>query len=465
MERGMTADQVLSALWRRKALVGAIAVAIFAVGAGFVAAIPSVYTATVVVRVEPQRPTPEMVQHTVSELVEQRLLTVRQELLARPVLERVIREMNLYPETVSKYGIEVAVARMRKDLDVKVEGETAFELSSSASDPEVAAKVANRLPEVFAEETQKIRQAQAARATGLFADEMKELKEALSGWEKKIAQFKVDHIGELPEQMEINMRALERVGAQLTAQSEELRVAEARRSELVRAHHGMDTELGRIEAAETEMVRQQVVAQAQWTKDHPEVQRLNHELEGIKARKAEAESRLVAEREERARVNEVIARIEQEIAGLQKQAEIFQARLDNTPRWAHELSVMQNDYDVVKAKYQSVVGRKVEAELAQELEARSAKTLFNVISPAGPPAFPAKPDRMTGFLIAFLAALGIAALTGIVLEMRDDSIRDTVELKEQLPIPVLAVVPNMQGKTEKRVLTPARNTVSPSSLN
>ena len=42
----------------------------------------------------------------------------------------------------------------------------------------------------------------------------------------------------------------------------------------------------------------------------------------------------------------------------------------------------------------------------------------------------------------------------MVLEMRDDSIRDGHELRERLTLPVLAVVPNMQGKTEKRVLMP-----------
>ena len=42
MERGMTADQVLVALWRRKALVGAIAAAVFAVGAAVVMTRPSV---------------------------------------------------------------------------------------------------------------------------------------------------------------------------------------------------------------------------------------------------------------------------------------------------------------------------------------------------------------------------------------------------------------------------------------
>ena len=101
MERGMTADQVLKALWRRKVLVGAIVLAVFAVGAAIVLVQPNVYEATSVVRVQPQRPGEEMVQRTVSELVEQRLLTVRQELMSRPVLQKAIEEFNLYPDRKS----------------------------------------------------------------------------------------------------------------------------------------------------------------------------------------------------------------------------------------------------------------------------------------------------------------------------------------------------------------------------
>ena len=78
----------------------------------------------------------------------------------------------------------------------------------------------------------------------------------------------------------------------------------------------------------------------------------------------------------------------------------------------------------------------------------------------------ARPDRVSGLLICFLLALGVGVLTGVVMEMRDDTIRDTQELRERLPLPVLAVVPNMQGKVEKRVLMPAtgnRNGVVTSS--
>src|SRR5687768_15804004 len=98
MERGMSADQVLAALWRRKALVAAVALSVFAVGIGIVVATPSVYEATSVVRYDAQVPDGEMVRRTVGELIEGRLLTVRQQLLGRPVLQKVIEELELYPE-------------------------------------------------------------------------------------------------------------------------------------------------------------------------------------------------------------------------------------------------------------------------------------------------------------------------------------------------------------------------------
>jgi succinoglycan biosynthesis transport protein ExoP len=469
MERGMTADQMLAALWRRRALVGAIAVAAFIIGAAIVMTRPSVYQATAVVRVEPQRPAEEMVQHTVSELIEQRLLTVRQELMARPVLQKAIEEMNLYPDIVSDDGIDAAVDAMRKDLEVRVEGENAFEITYSSREKETAAKVANRLPAIFAEETLKLRQAQAARATQLFQDEMGALSKSVTEWERKIAQFKVDHMGELPEQMEMNMRGLERISQQLQTKSEELRIAEARRSDLARARNAADSEAGRLELAEDNLTKELVTAKTTWTADHPEIKRLSSELDAMSAKRKDAEGRMYAERAERTRVAQLITDIQQSIGDLQKQAETYQKRLDQTPRWAHELGVLNRDYEIARTKYQSVVSRKVEAELAEDLEAKSAKSLFNVISPAGVPFSPAKPDRMGGMMVVLLVALGLGVLTGVVMEMRDDSIRDSSEIKERLTLPVLAVVPNMQGKSERRVLMPApasRNGISsPGSLN
>ncbi len=466
MEQGMTADQVVAALWRRKGLVATMTVVLFALGAAFVVTIPAVYKSTVVVRVEPARPSRELIQNTVDDPVDQHLKTVRQQLMGRPVLQKAIEELNLYPEVVSKNGIDAAVERMRADLEVKVEGDNAFEMTFGASDPQTAAKVANRLPEIYAEQEVQLRQGQAARATQLFSDQMGTLKQSVTDWERRIAQFKVEHLGELPEQMEMNMRGMERLAGELRAKSDELTAAEGRRSELARAHHSIDTEAGRLLASENTVGRQLVEARASWTEDHPETSRLARQSQVLKQQREEAEGRLVAEKQERARSAATVARIEGDIGRLQKNVELYQARLERTPRWANDLGVMQRDYEVARTKYQSVVSRRVEAELAQEMEAKGAKSLFNVISPAAVSAAPAKPDRPTGFLIAVLVALGLSVLTAIVLEMRDDSIRNVHQIKDRLALPILAVVPEMSGKAARRVLAPANpNFSSPASLN
>ncbi len=466
MERGMTADQVVAALWRRKGLVAAMTVVLLALGAAFVVAIPSVYKSSVVVRVEPLRLSKELVQNTVDEAIDQRMYTVRQQLMGRPVLQKAIEELNLYPEVVSKNGIDAAVERMRADLEVKVEGENAFELTYGYSDPQTAAKVANRLPEIYADQELKVRQMQATRATQLFATELDALKQTVTDWERKIAQFKVDHLGELPEQMEMNMRSLERIASELKSKTDQLSSAEARRSELARSHHSMDTEAGRMLAAENASSRALVEARTSWTEDHPETQRLARQTEVLRRQREDAEGRLVAEKQERARATAAVARIEGEIDRLQKDGSVLQARLERTPRWANDLGVMQRDYEVARTKYQSVMSRKVEAELAQDMEAKHAKSLFNVISPAFVATTAAKPDRPTGLLLAFLIALGLSVLTAIVLELRDDSVRNVHQIKERLPLPLLAVVPQMSGKTARRMLSPANPETSfPASLN
>ncbi|HZA15148.1 MAG TPA: chain-length determining protein, partial [Myxococcaceae bacterium] len=222
-----------------------------------------------------------------------------------------------------------------------------------------------------------------------------------------------------------------------------------------------------LQAQELETQRALIAAKAQWTADHPEVQKMARELSNVRARLRDAEGRLEEERRERARMAKVIASIEERIQGLHTEAEAFQARLQNTPKWAHELAVMTRDYEATRTKYESVLSRKVEAELAQELEARAAHDVFRVISAATIPVTPAKPDRMGGFLLAFLIALALGILVGLLVEMRDDSIRDPTEVKERLPIPVLAVVPQLGGKTERRVLAPEipQRNVSADTLN
>ncbi|MGZ3447344.1 MAG: GumC family protein, partial [Myxococcaceae bacterium] len=248
---------------------------------------------------------------------------------------------------------------------------------------------------------------------------------------------------------------------EVRARTEQLRAADMRRSDLVLLRNGGDTEVGRAQTVAEQLEQQLAGAKTQYTDDHPEVVRLTRELKAARARTHEADTRLGAQRDERSRAGREVAAIQRDIDGLQKEMQTYQARLDQTPRWAAELAGLEREYDIARAKYQSVVGRKVEAEIAQDIEARNAPRLFSLISPAAPPVVPSKPDRFGGLMVVLVAALGAGVLSGVMLELRDESFHDERQLRGELPLPVLAIVPAMNGRTERRVLLPATPLRSP----
>ena len=121
--------------------------------------------------------------------------------------------------------------------------------------------------------------------------------------------------------------------------------------------------------------------------------RLTRELKAARGRQREADTRLGrAARRTDPRRPRGRGAIQRDIDALEKEAQTYQARLDQTPRWAAELAGLEREYDIAKTKYQSVMGRKVEAEIAQEIEARNAPRLFSLVSPAAPPV-PSRASR------------------------------------------------------------------------
>jgi uncharacterized protein involved in exopolysaccharide biosynthesis len=459
MDRGLTVDDVARALWRRPWVVLSITALVLVLGTAYVMTRPRVWKATSVVRVEPQQTDAQLVQRTVGD-VEPRLLSLRQAMLGGPVLSRVVDQLKLSPELVARRGKEAAIEQLREAIDVKPTW-NAFEVTVSAGEPKQAADIANLVPTVFAQLTNETRAAQAADATRVFDSQVKQLQGSVNDWQQKIIAFKVAHVGELPEQMEANMRQLDRLAGEVRARTEQLRATEVRRSDLVLMRNGGDTEVGRAQVVADQLEQQLAAARTQYTDDHPEVLRLTRELKAARSKVNDADSKLGVQRDERSRAGREVAGIQRDIDGLQKEMQTYQGRLDQTPRWAAELAGLEREYEITKTKYQSVLGRKVEAEIAQEIEARNAPRLFTLVSPAAPPAVPAKPDRFGGLMVVLVAALGAGVLSGVMLELRDESIHDERQLRGELPLPVLAIVPAMNGRTERRVLLPANPLRSP----
>lgn len=444
MERAITVQEMLKGLWRRRLLVLITFAAVLLVGAAVVAAIPASYRATTVVRVESARPAPELVSPSVTTPPEERLRVLAQELFARPLLEKTVSQLDLYSDLRKKEGMEAAVGALHAQLDAKVEGESAFVLAVVDADPELAAKIANLLPKLYAEEAMDLRARQAAGTAALFDDEIARVSKAAQAREAQIAAYKVAHLGELPEQAESNMRNLDRIMVLLTAKTDARRELQRHQVDLASSRFEAETELGRLKRREIDLNHLLLDARSQWTEDHPEVQRLSREQSTVAGRRTALENQAQQEDSNRAAIRRQLKQIDEEIAALEKDAQFYRGRLDRTPQWAQGLSDLNRDYEILRTKYQSLVSRKVEAEVARELEAKARATMFRVLSPAVPPVAPFKPDRATGLLLVLLGAAAAAVLVGVFREMQDDSLRRADQARE-LNVPVLAMVPRIPG--------------------
>src|SRR5262245_15881069 len=108
-EKSLSMEELLSGIWRRRKLALIIVAAAVAIGAIYGLVTPRPFTAEAVVRVDAQHLPEQFVSPTVSELVTERLATVRHELLSRPVLASVIEELNLFGELRQEDGMNAAV--------------------------------------------------------------------------------------------------------------------------------------------------------------------------------------------------------------------------------------------------------------------------------------------------------------------------------------------------------------------
>src|SRR5881296_580760 len=230
---------VLLEVWRRRKWVAILVfTAPFAMTVTLAGALPILYRSTATLLVERPQVSDTFVKSPVTSELETRLHTISQEILSRSRLQDLIIRFDLYPEFRKRVSPEEVVDRMRRDIrmefkgrDIRMEAKAvepqgergatiAFTLSYRGRDPETVAKVTNTLAAWFVEENLKLRKRQAAGTAKFLRVELEEMKRKLVQEERRLSEFKERHLGELPEQMAVNLTTLGRLNAELRLNKE-----------------------------------------------------------------------------------------------------------------------------------------------------------------------------------------------------------------------------------------------------
>ena len=473
--------------------------------------LPKVYKATTLVLVQPQRVPESYVRAIITDSVAGRLNTISQEILSRTRLERVIQEFNLYPEGRNNASTEGIVEMMRHAIEVKVQAnpsdraQNSFSISFEGKDPKTVMMVTNKLASLFIEENLKVRESQAEGTAEFLSKELTEMEERLREKEHAIRNFKERSMGQLPQQLDANLRILERLQQQLQTTSENMRSAEDRSmllqnqieqlkirgqfsiSQRRRGEAGSGSEdTGRQGIPENPLIiqlndlkRELANAQSKYKETHPDVIDLKKKIANLELKvkklfeRQEAErmgtgrngqggisdeslsvftidpntARIIAQHTEQFNSSVLEAkRLKEETRNLKEQIGIYQKRIEETPKREQEIALLTRDYDLLKTNYQSLMDKKIQAQMAENLERKQQGEQFKVLDPARIPEKPVKPDRNRILLMG--AVLGLAAGLGLVWfrESMDQSFHAASEVEDYLGIPVIAMIPSLKEK-------------------
>ena len=480
----LTLNDLARTVWRRRVWF-VVPVILCLIGAAAVYKVmPRKYRAFTTVLVEPQRVPADYVKPTVTSSIEDRLHTIEPQIKNRDNLERIIREVGLYPEMQRMGLLGDAVVRMRNDLTVQLQGDTFF-IFFRGEDPVKVARTANRVAELFIQSNLALRENQAQGTSAFLEKELERTKGRLELQEARIAEFKRLNMGDLPEQRDTNLRSVEQLQTKLEINMDALDKAETRKLLLQtqiadmkrypttsRSSRGGGVGVPDAPAGPTrlEQLRDQLTElRARYTDRHPDVIRTEAEIEQLeklereKPHRADTVETAVAATDDgddepaAPRVDPTLkaglASVEMEIRSLKNERERIlsdtsrvQARLESVPRVEQELLSLTRDYDNIKNSYESLLDKRLNARLYENLEKSQQGERFTMLERALPPAAPYSPNKLLTLAAGLILGGVLGLLTVLLRERTDPTYPDAESLQQAFPgLPVLATIPVFQG--------------------
>jgi len=475
-----TPEDILRAVLRRKWII-ILPFVLTALGATYYAfSLPNRYRSETLILVVPQRIPETYVRSTVTSRIEDRLRSIREQVLSRSRLEPIIRDFALYVDMREKFPMEEVVAAMRSQVNIATVQGDSFRVSFTSGDPVVAKKVTERLATMFIDENLRDREVQAIGTNEFLEKQLEDARLRLLEHEKRLEEYRRQYAGELPSQLQANLATVASLRQQLQTINDSINRDRERRLMLERSQADSSIEQPRDAApasagdAATDQSPEQKLAaarenlaslSAKFKSDHPDVvasrrlvERLERELEGGGPAPATRPSDRMRRARARQLQNDIdtidrqIAAKEADVAKLRAQVDDYQRRVDAAPSRETEMTELTRDYETLRDMYTSLLEKKEDSKLSANLERAQAGEQFKILDPARVPERPFSPNRpqiMTfGAIIGLCIGLGFAVL----LEFRDTSIRTEDEIVRLLALPVVAMVPLIQTDAERRRL-------------
>jgi len=509
----------LSAIGRRKNLLLGVAVPIAALALLLAAGLPDVYRSSALIEIDEPKSGQLTGQSTQDEpsYADQYVQSLKGIVLNDANLAAVAKKFDLYPEHRNDQG--AALRRLRRDINVEIvttpildprtgrerEVVAAFTLGYNSRSPDKAQQVARWLVDAFLAEHRRQRQQKAAGTAEFFAHEAERMRERVTDLEAKVAVFKKDNYGRLPELTEVNMSMMDRTERdleQLQLQAQTLRQDRVFLTSQLQTARTAGPDAGNVRGLEDEYQRKSttydeshpdmislrrqidslkaggsgaggslrdqlaakratlVEARQRYSEDHPDVKALTRDIASLQARVnggERADEDPGASTPVAVQLQTQVNAIDTQLAGIAARSAELRGKLSNleghvvsAPQVEREYQTVTRDLAIGRAKYEELLNRQMDAEVSEAAIAGGRADEFRLTQQPLKPAEPAQPQRLAILMIGLILS-GVLGLTAAVAaEGLDQSVRGARDIRDVLAISPLVAVPDIRNSRSRR---------------
>lgn len=441
--------------------------------------LPSKYKSSTTILVEEPTMPESYVAPNVTENLQDRLQTIKQQILSRTRLLTIINKLNLYPGKSD----DDKVAELQKGISVDVVKDgrnneiSSFFVSFSAPNPMMAQKVTGELTELFIDENSRVREQQSLATTHFMEQQLEEARISLAAQEAKVKAFESTHEGALPSQQQSNIQILAGLQGQLQNQQDSLNTAKQQRvyyQSMIeqyknlhasgRSLDGAPTELGAVNAQLERLNGELTDLRSRYTDSYPDVVKVKAQIAQVQQQKKELmaaprsgskqpnenESGPMLQLQSQLQANQIeIQNRERAISGLEGRIGEYQGRLNSQPGTEQQLLELTRGYEQSKAIYDDLLKKKNNSVMATSMEQMQKGERFTMLDPPSLPVKPSFPNHLKFCGLGVAAGIGLGFLVVLLFEFFDDRMHGEKEIKELLSMNVLAEVPEVQSTDDK----------------
>lgn len=415
-------------MWRYRWRALLVAWVACMLGWGMVYSLPNVYQASTRVFVDTDSVLRPLLRGltTESNVINQVNMMTRA-LLSRPHLEEVARETDLDLRAATPREMEKLIESLRAKIEIKTSRDQLYTISFTDRDPRTAHAVVQTLLSNFVGDTLQTNRSDSQDAIRFLNEQIAEYESRLVDAEEKLALFKKENVGAMPDTTGDYYARLQSASAELEDLLSQLSLANRTRralqqqlrteEPLLRSDSLTDEYDRKIADAENNLRNLSL----QYTDRHPDVIALKDSLARLQQQREDAlasgeggttdpmdlnpvyQSMKIELNATEVEIAQLNAKIEQQ----RETVEELQKAVDTVPVVEAELAKLNRDYEVTKARYEALLERYESAQLTKSAEQNSEEVKFRVIDPPTVPLQPIGPNRV--LFLSFALVFGLAA--------------------------------------------------------